>query len=306
MLRVSALLAAACALACDDVALLTPAAAGDGQADNSLDGGVANEDAGIPDVDGGVTDEDAGIPDVDGGVADDDAGVPEVDAGPQPTPDPPNPPACEVVFDETTHICEGDEDACEPIGDLGVARYDVLAVWSRIDDESFVVQVLFRGMPFYCRGQLGLIVNRSGVNTPEFRICGGTDQACASGEFFVELPSRHTADGTGRTLYPPFDITIVHSLDQPISFEFLRGPIRFARDGHLVELTVPLTLVSSDGAAPDYTLYLNYSGDVSAGDESMALGGPSAGGRADVDDEEFWSVVTEEACLVDPELGCGG
>ena len=300
MLRVTLFFACTCVLACDDIALVTI----DATNVRADDGGIVEEDTDIFEVDAGpqpTTDPTPCPEEVDAGPPTPDPTEPPpeaVDAGPQPTPDPA--PPCEVVFDEATHVCEGDEDACEPIGDLAGAPYAVLAVWSRVAEDTFIVQVLFRGLPFYSFGEVGLIVNRSGIDAPQFQVCGGQDQACASGELFVVIPWRHTRDGTGRALYPPFDVMVIRSFGQPV--ELLRGPLRFARGGHLVELTLPLALVSNNGSAPGYTLFLNFSGDVN-GDEGMALGGPSVGGRIDVEEEDFRWVSGDDACLVTAQLG---
>ena len=118
--------------------VLTPI--GDG--DTASTGSESMRDAGPVVARGDVADDglaDAGP--IDGGAADE-GGVTftHADAGELP--------ACfvpRITFDFT---CEGDEDICDPEGDVEVPEQDIVATWSRYEGDEFVVDTRFRGMPF--------------------------------------------------------------------------------------------------------------------------------------------------------------
>ncbi len=110
-------------------------------------------DAGF--VDGGVVDAgfvDAGF--VDAGIVD--AGV--VDAGTERCvfPDP------EVI----PFVCEGDEDVCDPMFDLNdfIPGADIVAVWSRIEGDEFIIDVRYAGFPFRGIPQVSDLVVESTTN----------------------------------------------------------------------------------------------------------------------------------------------
>ena len=95
-------------------------------------------------IDAGRDDEDAGP--ADAGVVDvEDAGVDvPVDAGP----------LCAIEPFEVPFECEGDEDWCDP-RDQARAYNDLAAVWSRIEDDAWVIEVRTWGrLPFF-EGQRG-------------------------------------------------------------------------------------------------------------------------------------------------------
>ncbi len=245
------------------------------------DAGVA--DTGI--VDAGARD--GGVEEVDSGV---DAGV-FFDAGPRPDagfPDagPPLDECGDLVFNTVSHTCEGDEDACEPVGDLGAAGYDVLAVWSRIEDDDLIIQVLFRGLPLVCSGLIWI-----GVRCTEN----------PSLVFFSNNEQRLVTEGV-----------VVSALRGIENGRFVRAQqsgvlnesqgvaeVRLGAEGHLVEVRTPLALLGCE-ADPDVFVGVNFTNDDPHGDEGVNLGGPSRGGRMDGIDP----LPVGELCLVPADYPC--
>lgn len=110
---------------------------GGGADDGAIDSGFndAGADAGVEDA---GTSPDAGSgPDAGGLDAGADGGI--IDAGA----------VCTPAFPEPSPFeCEGDEDACDTVGDVVEATQDVVAVWSRMEGDEVVVDVRFRDFPF--------------------------------------------------------------------------------------------------------------------------------------------------------------
>lgn len=127
-------------------------------------------DAGVVDPDGGSGD--AGIEDFY------DAGIDvQVDAGP----------LCAIEPFEVPFECEGDEDWCDP-RDQTRAFNDLAAVWSRIEDNAWVIEVRTWGrMPFFDGergfGELRVVWTEPGQPFQQFRVPpSGTLDDCEPGE----------------------------------------------------------------------------------------------------------------------------
>ena len=238
-----------------------------------------------PDDDGGQGVVDAGFADggfADGGFAD--AGLAEagpfivgdapvaVDAGP-----------CDPLNGaEQGHICEGDEDLCEPVADVQLPDFDVLALWSRVEGNEFVVDALFRRLPFSWPGQLTWLfrVNTSS-DDDEFLLhfneiyrddYNGPPGGVGGGVAFV-LSNQYSPVGT----YPAdllsqarggFGSAVVHGVD-PAPF------LTLFDNGHIVELRLPLAVVARPDGSVHYAFNVNFGGDVTCGDEFSISAGDS-------------------------------
>lgn len=253
------------AAGCHEIAVLTPGDAGVDDA-GTADAGVDTQDAGFPDA----------------GVGD--AGF--FDAGPPPPPD------CDVTFDTIEHVCEGDEDVCEPIGDLSRASYDVLATWSRVEGDTLVLQFLTRGQPFYCRNtfSIGFICP---ISSEQFSLHSSLDSVLVDQIVFL----RH-ATLQPLSLYvmlPPEPLFLTPN-NEPIA-----GDAWFARDHHLseVRISVPALELPCGIEDAEYRLV----NDSSLGDEGVDLGGPSRGGQIDLEPGD--QPRPDSPCVIRESAGCG-
>ena len=234
-----------------------------------VDGG--NElppDAGTPVEDAG-TFGDAGNPTRDAGDAGTDGGtIDEQDAGSLCS----GPGSLDVPFE-----CEGDEDVCDPLDVTLLNATDVVATWSRVEGDEFVVEVRFRAMPFLSPStqdlwiKLGNLTSGSGVqiNFPESSVSGATQFAMV---LYEHIPP---------VTFPPRFLRIEpYTAAQPLACT----GFRLSRDEPLIELRVPREMLE-DGEL----VYTVLSGRPNTGlgaDRTWIESGEqltaSRGGRADV------------------------
>lgn len=248
------------------------------------------EDAGD---DAGAT-RDAGVVDVD------DAGPPFVqefpDAGPCP-------PQSDTM---TSHVCEGDEDLCEPVPDIGLPDFDILGVWSRVEGDEFVIDALFLRRPFTFPGHIDLaFVIDSDTENDDCRQVDNDPAAEASADLLVFVTNQE--DPNGVTYYPPIQFYVLESCDGFTSLQYLDASthLRLSVDGHVAQIRLPIALVQrTDGAAPMYAININHAGDVSCGDEFPLVSVDSfVNSRNGAPDVDYPFPVQTEACILGEPLG---
>jgi hypothetical protein len=205
-----------------------------------------------------------------------------------PTPQPMDAPPGVVEDSVVDHQCEGDEDFCEPSPDLGLPDFDILASWSFIDGDEFVIQTLYHGIPFICTGGVDVGIDVAGISgEADVPVCSRGQ--CPLFEIALGVLTWNQNFGDGDTdivYYPPSDLGVVFRGVVAPEFQIRRGflheGIRYGRGGHLVEFRVPMAIVSTDGSAPNYTLQIGYLTEPQPGmgDEGL-IALSSQGGVAD-------------------------
>lgn len=137
--------------------------------------------------------------------------------------------------------CEGDEDICDAVGEVGRPERDVLAVWSRIEDDEFVIDVRFAGFPFR-RAPTGLFLQIETVpaddEIPPYEFILGPPSPSLGqvvrGEIAYEI-------GTANT-YPP-----ITSLDDASGSHVICGePIGLGVEAPLLEFRWSVDFIGAD------------------------------------------------------------
>jgi len=212
---------------------------------------------------------------IDAGFDAPDAGSGDQDAGqPQDRCDFPENPSMLVP-------CEGDEDFCEPVVESQYdPRGDLLATWSHVDGDDFVIQLRtlaapFRGIPDFTT--LVIIVDTDEPNQPGDGPAAIFDpNHLVSGDFVFFLIQQNG----DLVPYPPTPDHGKHPFDRPETFE-VECAFGLGTTTGLVELRLPLEIL---GEVPRYAVSLIIPDDVPPTSDVSWLSTPNAlfsrGGRA--------------------------
>lgn len=142
--------------------------------------------------------------------------------------------------------CEGDEDWCDPAGDVDAPENDVVATWSRFEGAELVVDVRFLGMPFWLyRSNLDFYLDprtylSSGAGRIPALFGDGFDPPQLDGAMRVSLGSGGQADVPPS--YPP-DAYVVEPTPEADSFDRC-ATVLFAPDAPFMEFRFPLDAAS--------------------------------------------------------------
>jgi hypothetical protein len=223
---------------------------------------------------------------------------PEPEPEPPPIPEPPPDPnegLCPFPENPPQDIpCEDDADYCDPIESQFSPEADILAAWSHVDGDEFVMQVRFLAPPFHHIWGLMLrflideptATTVTGIN----RYYEDIESGLAGALCYILNQQRHSPASRG---YPPPDYGIeLRNSDSPPPFD----PCWFSlsRTSGLVELRVPIgpngARLYAVGAVGDDDL--ERSNDVTWSGEPAFL--VSRGGHAD--DENTLVSICDLTC----------
>jgi hypothetical protein len=207
------------------------------------DAGTRLDDGGEP-TDGGSR-SDAGVVTDAGSVVD--AG-PTCDWGP-------NPP---IPF-----TCEGDEDWCDPAGDTPDAETDLLAMWSRVEGDTLILQFRFAAPPFrnnlkddiYVEFSSAIVAQSAGYADGAVSLCEDTtppgSNFCLPGNVIVFVSWAKESPIPAERSYPPEQ----YGTD-PAVFTPDRCAASLGRTLPLLELRLPLAQFSDENGEVTYAAML--------------------------------------------------
>ena len=190
--------------------------------------------------------------------------------------------------------CDGTEDWCDPAGDTPDAETDLLAMWSRVDADTLVLQFRFAAPPFrnnveddlYVEFENAQVADAAGYPRGTVLLCQDTrppDSAfCLSGNIIVAVSWDRESPIASDRAYPPEQ----YGTD-PAVFAPDRCAARLGRSSPLLELRLPSAQFTDADGVVSYAAMLPADSSGPPWDFSWLPGEPafvrSRGGRANDD-----------------------
>jgi hypothetical protein len=101
-------------------------------------------------------------------------------------------------------VCEGDEDACDDVGEQDIPDLDMVATWSRVEGDEFIIDVRFAAFPFRRMAQLmGVLLDEAVIGGPSE--LNAVPPSPAAGETLIGQLRLDLTNGVsgGRFAFPP-------------------------------------------------------------------------------------------------------